>query len=101
MQKVFGGFLGVLCYFKDVVQASIHDVIKYLVAIGLHKRRSWLSGHTCISKCDQKDVHTYVVLMSFASKIICCNMNFSNHNKTETATLAKLFMHIAQLQIEW
>ena len=50
---------------------------------------------------NQKDVHTYVVLMSFASKIICCNMNFSNHNKTETATLAKLFMHIAQLQIEW
>ena len=33
MQKVFGGFLGVLCYFKDVVQASIHDVIKYLGAI--------------------------------------------------------------------
>ena len=32
MQKAFGGFLGVLCYFKDVVQASIHDVIKYLVA---------------------------------------------------------------------
>ena len=33
MQKVFGGFLGVLCYIKDVVQASIHDVIKYLGAI--------------------------------------------------------------------
>ena len=33
MQKVVGGFLGVFCYFKDVVQASIHDVIKYLGAI--------------------------------------------------------------------